>query len=434
MTIAEQLARFAAHPGPPDRALAVMQISLLDWCAVGIAGRDEPVAKILRAQALDEAGAPQAGMFGNPQKAPARMAAMVNGATSHALDFDDTHFAHIGHPSVAVIPAALAVAQLTGASGAAFQQAALIGAEASIRVGIWLGRGHYQAGFHQTATAGAFGATLAAARLLQLDQKQTKMALGLVSTRASGLKSQFGSMGKPMNAGYAAANGVEAALLAGRDFISDPNAIEGVSGFSATHNGAENMAAFDGLGQDWLFETISHKYHACCHGLHAMLEALGPVLPLDCDAISRVVIHTHPRWMSVCNIARPGTGLEAKFSYRLTAALRLSGYDTGQPDVFKDAICRDAALLALRDKVELHPDDSLSEMQSRLWITLRGGEVHELFHDLDQPQSLTARQERILAKATRLLGSVHANRLWQNIESNATPDCLMTYLTIKSAE
>jgi 2-methylcitrate dehydratase PrpD len=426
--VASYLARFAAHPGPPDQALRVLQLSLLDWCAVGVAGQREPVAKILRAQALDEAGAAQAGMIGSPQKVPARMAAMVNGATSHALDYDDTHFAHIGHPSVAVIPAALAVAQLTGASGAAFQQAALIGAEASIRVGIWLGRGHYQVGFHQTATAGAFGATLAAARLLQLDQRQTKMALGLVSTRASGLKSQFGSMGKPMNAGYAAANGVETALLAQRGFISNPNAIEGVSGVSATHHGEEDTTAFDQIGQTWLFETISHKYHACCHGLHAMLEALVPVLPLDPDEIIEVEIATHPRWMSVCNIAAPTTGLEAKFSYKMLAAMRFLGHETGQPDSFTDALCQDAAIKALRDKVDVRADEHLSEMQAKLRITLQSGEVRELFHDLDMPQSLTMRQDRIMTKAIGLLGQTRADRLWQMVLTRAAPDCLMAEL------
>jgi len=422
---AKILAEFTAHASPSEMALAVLRLSLLDWCAVGIAGQNEPVAFLLRDQALEEAGVGQAGMIGSPVKVPARMAALVNGATSHALDFDDTHFAHIGHPSVAVIPAAFAVAQMTHASGIDFQVAALIGAEASIRFGLWLGRGHYQIGFHQTATAGAFGATVAAARLLQLDQGQIEMALGLVSTRASGLKSQFGSMGKPLNAGFAAANGVEAALLVHRGIHSNSNALEGIAGFSETHHGEGNIAAFDSIGLDWLFETISHKYHACCHGLHAMLEALGPVLPLDCSAISGVEIRTHPRWLTVCNIARPETGLEAKFSYKMAAVMRLLGHDTGQPGSFTDALCGDINLQNMRDKIKVRGDDSLSEMQSKLRITLKDGSAQGLFHDLDQPQSFAERQDRILAKAAGLLGSDHADRLWFKILTAATPDHLM---------
>ena len=93
------------------------------------------------------------------------MAALVNGATSHALDYDDTHFAHVGHLSVGIYPAALAVAEETGSSASHLIEAFLVGAEAAIRVGVKLGPGHYNRGFHQTATAGAFGATIAAGRL-----------------------------------------------------------------------------------------------------------------------------------------------------------------------------------------------------------------------------------------------------------------------------
>ena len=156
---------------------------------------------------------------GRPERVPPRAAALANGAISHALDYDDTHFAHVGHPSVGVLPAALALGEARGASAPAVLDAFLIGAEASIRIGLVLGRAHYERGFHQTATAGAFGATVAAAHVLGLSREATRQALSLVSTRASGLKSQFGSMGKPFNAGVAASNGVEAAELAELGFL-----------------------------------------------------------------------------------------------------------------------------------------------------------------------------------------------------------------------
>src|SRR6056297_4006711 len=155
MNVAATLTDFALEAHPTDTALAVLRLSLLDWACVGLAGAGEPVAGILHAQATEEGGTGQAALIGSAQRAPARMAALVNGTISHALDYDDTHFAHIGHPSVAVIPAALALAEQTGASLDALVEAAAIGAEASIRVGIWLGRAHYETGFHQTATAGA---------------------------------------------------------------------------------------------------------------------------------------------------------------------------------------------------------------------------------------------------------------------------------------
>lgn len=419
--IGERLAGFALGAVTAQNAMEILRLSLLDWAAVSVAGRDEPVATVLREQAADEGGTPQATLIGSELRIPARMAALVNGTISHALDYDDTHFAHIGHPSVAVIPAALAVGEAVGASGPAMQEAALIGVEASIRVGVWLGRAHYQVGYHQTATAGAFGATLAAGRLMGLTKGQMQHAIGLVTTRASGIKAQFGTMGKPMNAGLAASNGVEAAQLAARGFVSAPGAMDGQNGFGPTHHGEGQGAAFDTLGQEWLFESVQHKFHACCHGLHATLEALRD-LDAGADAVESVEITTHPRWLSVCNIATPESGLQSKFSYRMVTAMALTGYDTARLDTFDDALCADAGLAALRERVSVQSDDNLTEMQARLRVTLKDGSVQELFHDLDADPGLAARQNRVRAKAATLLGEGRADAIWQAIEADAPPE------------
>lgn len=425
--LAERLAAFAAAGTPQGDAAEVMRLSLLDWAAVGIAGAGEPVARILRDQALLDGGAGQAALIGTRARVPARAAALVNGATSHALDYDDTHFGYIGHTSVAVVPAALAAAELAGAGGAEFQAACLLGAEATVRVGLWLGRGHYQTGFHQTATAGAFGAALAASRLLRLEPAQTAMALGLVATRASGLKSQFGTMGKPMNAGIAAQNGIEAALLARRGFVSNPAALDGPQGFGPTHHGAGDLSAFDGMGEAWLFVGVRHKFHACCHGLHAALEAVAG-LGAGPDEVAAISVRTHPRWLSVCDIAAPTTGLEAKFSYRTALAMAVAGHDTARLRSFSDAVCAAPEVVALRDRITVAGDDSLSEMQARLTVTLAGGEVRELRHDLDADPGLAARSARVRAKAESLLGREQAERIRDMLRDAAPPAALAAEL------
>ena len=409
MGVTERLAEFAVAPVSGEAALAMMRLSLLDWASCGIAGRGEPVARILRGMALAEGGAGQASVIGWGVKVPARAAALVNGATSHALDYDDTHFGHIGHPSVAVVPAALAVAEQTGADGAAFLSACLVGVEVSIRVGMWLGRAHYQTGFHQTGTAGAFGAVAGAGRLLGLDAGQMAQALGLVSTRASGLKSQFGTMGKPYNAGIAAASGVEAVLLAKAGFVSNPRGLETAQGFGATHAGEGRGEALDGLGDTWRLETVSHKFHACCHGTHAALEALG-TLDVAPEVVDGVEITVHPRWLSVCDIAAPTTGLEAKFSYRLTAAMVLAGRDTGALETFSDAACGEPGLVALRDRVRVVADEAVPETAARVMVRA-AGRVLEAGHDLDAPISLDARAAKVGAKARALLGDERAGRV-----------------------
>lgn len=407
------LARFACAPVVGPQAQHMMRLSLMDWAACAVAARDEPVTAILRARALEDGGRAEATLIGGG-RVPARAAALVNGTSSHALDYDDTHFAHIGHPSVAVIPAALAIAERsganTGASMDAMIDAALIGVEASVRVGLWLGRDHYETGFHQTATAGAFGATLAAGRLLGLTEGQMIAALGLAATRASGLKSQFGTMGKPYNAGLAAETGVEAALLAQAGMTAAPFGLSGHLGFGPTHHGADDMTGFAGLGSLWMFERISHKFHACCHGLHAMLEAVGALHP-DPAQVAAVRVQTNPRWMTVCNQQSPNTGLGAKFSYRVTCAMALAGVDTGAIVAFSDAMTGRADIVALRDRVAVVADTAVGEMQSVVTITLRDGTTHTARHDLDAPLTLADRTTKLRRKATGLVGENTADRM-----------------------
>lgn len=382
---------------PPVDLRAVMRLSLLDWAACGIAGQAEGTF-VSWAAALKGEGV--ATRF-DGQTSPPAQAALVNGTLSHALDYDDTHFAHIGHPSVVVVSAALAVAQMVGSDLEALVDAALVGAEASVAVGLWLGRGHYQVGFHQTATAGAFGATVAAGRLLRLEPAQLRHSLGLCATMASGLKGQFGTMGKPLNAGLAARTGVEAAIWAGAGMTSAPDGLDGPLGFGDTHHGA-----CDRVGFEWRMAGVSHKFHACCHGLHATLEAVRGV---DLAAARAITVHTHPRWMSVCNQPAPDTGLGAKFSYAHVLAMAAHGRDTGDIASFSDACARDPALVAFRDRVRVTADDTLSEMQARVDVD---GTVHA--HDLGSVLPLAEREARIRAKARALVGD-RADALWRTI-------------------
>lgn len=383
---------------------------------MGRAGVGEPVSRAVRDLILGETGAEQAQLFGGGA-APLRGAALVNGTVSHALDYDDTHFAHIGHPSVAVLPAALAASEWDDRILVDFLEAALVGMETSIRIGLWLGRDHYQAGFHQTATSGAFGAAVAAGRILGFDAVQMQKVLGLTATRAAGLKAQFGTMGKPYNAGMAASAGVEAALLVAGGFDPNADALEGTYGFGATHNGqADAVAALDGLGEDWLFESVSHKFHACCHGLHAALEAARD-LDIAEPEVAEIKVKTHPRWMSVCNQMSPTTGLGAKFSYRTVIAMQALGYDTALPASYMEKVCADPRLKSLRDRVSVEADETLSETQAHLTLLRRDGARLEATHDLLAPMTLSEREDRVRGKAAKLIGNDAADAIWSMLRT-----------------
>lgn len=392
--------------------------SLFDWLTVARAAVGEPLSAIIRDQALAEGGTSVASIAGSGTKLPARAAALVNGAISHALDYDDTHFAHIGHLSVGIYPAALAAGEEKDATAGQVRDAFLLGAEAACRLGLVLGRGHYQRGFHQTATAGTFGATLAAGRLHGLTRQQMRHALSLAATRASGLKSQFGTMGKPFNAGIAASNGVEAASLARRGLTSCDDGIEGPQGFVETH---ADRPDHDKPWQNpppghFVFDAINYKLHACCHGTHAMIEALLEARRdhgVTADGIARIEVKTHSRWLRVCDIKTPRSGLEVKFSYVLLAAMVFNGINTASDKSYVDALCTDPVLRRLAERVEVIGDDSLNDTVANVAITITGGARIIVDHYLAAPIAPDLLERGLRAKSEGLLGAAMAGRLWQ---------------------
>lgn len=399
----------------PAAARQSARFSLYDWMVCAVAGQGEPLARILREMVAEEAGNPAASVVGGG-KAPARAAALVNGATSHALDYDDTHFAHVGHPSVGIYPAALAAGEETHASASAVADAFLIGAEASVRIGLRLGAVHYNRGFHQTATAGAFGATVAAGRLYGLTPAKMRAALGLCATRASGLKSQFGTMGKPYNAGIAAQNGVECARLAWAGFTSADDGIDGPQGFVPTHSDAPiGVGIWDTPPPArFLFTDVKYKLHACCHGTHAMIEALLAAksrLGLDISQIAGLELQTSPRWLKVCDIKQPRSGLEVKFSYAWLAGMVMAGVSTASDAAYSDALAGDAALAAFARLVTVTGNGDVGDMQAKGQLVLKDGRVVDFTHDLDAPIPAATLEAALRAKAKGLLGH-RGERLW----------------------
>jgi len=405
----------------PQDARTMARLSLFDWMVVSLAGADQPLSDIIRNFVAAEGGVEIAAVTGGSMRLPARAAALANGTISHALDYDDTHFAYIGHPSVAIFPAALAAAEEMKGSADDVIDAFLLGAEATCRIGMVLGRDHYDAGFHQTATSGAFGATIAAARLYRLDRSAIRTALGLVSSRASGLKSQFGTMGKPFNAGAAAANGIEAASLARLGLTASHDAFAGPQSFlnahHAIHDGSKQIA--DWSFENFLFSSVSHKLHACCHGTHAMIEALLLLCANStflADDLREIRVEIAPRWQNVCDIKAPSTGLEIKFSYAFLAAMVLRGIDLAAYESYLDRHCNDADLVALADKVTVVGNDKIADSAARVTIYSRDDNTHSQDFDLLTPIDPAHLSMRLQAKATAIIGGAAAGNLWSLID------------------
>jgi 2-methylcitrate dehydratase PrpD len=232
------------------------KIGILDTLGVGIAGSCEDAAVIARRVVGNASGG--AVVWGTDRRCDPLEAAFMNGIAANVLDFDDCTDNLGGHPSAPVLPALFALGDKLGASGRDVITAYVVGFEVETRLGCGLNFHHYEKGWHPTSTLGIFGAGAACAKLLGLDEDRTTQTLALCASMASGIKSNLGSMGKPMHVGQCARNGLLAALLASDGFTGNANALEHHHGFFDVFNGAGNYSIDSILckwGDPWEIEN-----------------------------------------------------------------------------------------------------------------------------------------------------------------------------------
>lgn len=398
---------------------------VLDMVGVAIAGADDPLVRILAAELAETGGNPVAGVPGVTLRLPATGAALLHGTMAHALDYDDVNLAMPGHPSVAILPAVLALAEQRGSDGQAILTAFVAGYETACRIGAAISPGHYDVlGFHSTGTVGTFGAAAACAHLLGLDEETTLHAMGIAATQAAGLKSMFGTMCKPLHAGKAAEAGLLAARLAARGFTARPDSIECVQGFARTHSPDFNpdKALADPEG-GWHIRHNLFKYHAACYLTHAGIET-GRKLrekygfqPADIAAITLRIDQATDR---VCNIPTPRTGLEAKFSLKLTAAMALAGVETGALTTFEDATTADPTLVGLRDQVVIDFQTGWPYTRAEMDIRLKDQTTLHATHDAGIPAADVGHQgmrlvSKFMALVAPIMGAARAQALCDDI-------------------
>ncbi len=334
MNLTERLATFVAETGPEDvspEARLQARRAILDTLGVTLAGCGEPGSRIVADWVREQGGASESSVLGQGFRAPATEAALANGTSGHALDYDDVNMSMRGHPSVPLLPAALALGEKLGSSGRDLVDAFVLGFEVEGKIGRAMGGPHYALGWHATCTLGTIGAAAASAKLLGLDAERTQAALGIAASLAGGLRQNFGTMTKPLHAGWAARNGVLAASLARRGFTADAQALEGPNGFLRAASGGAEVhpeRAVEGLGDPWeiISPGIGVKLYPCCYATHRALDAaleLRETYALDVSKIASVQASVSRGTLMPLIQERPVTGLQGKFSlqYCLAAAL-----------------------------------------------------------------------------------------------------------------
>ncbi|MGE3962404.1 MAG: MmgE/PrpD family protein [Dehalococcoidia bacterium] len=390
------LAAFVAHAAVPDAVRGVTRRYVLDWLGSAIGGSTMQPPTIVREVIEELGGREQATVFGSAARTSAPLAALANAAASHVLEMDDLDRGSVYHPAAPTVAAALALGESEGIDGDTFLDAVAVGYEVGIRVGEALGETHYDH-WHTTGTAGTLGAAAAAARLLGLDERATRDALGSAGTMTAGLWEFLadGAMSKQLHPGKAAHDGILAALLARRGFTGASKILEGPKGLlAAMTDDARPERLTDGLSIEqphWRVEGVSFKVHASCRHTHPAVDAALALRArdgFDLAAVDRIHVRVYRAALGLLEGVEPTTPYAAKFSLPFCVAAALRFGELGLTR-FTDETVADAETLALADRITFAPDEELSALYPARWpsileATLASGQT--LVERVDQPR------------------------------------------------
>jgi len=364
----------------PEEVYDHAKLALLDWMGVTVAGSSEPLVLKLITHAEFLGGNQQSSVLGHRRKMSVTQAALINGSSSHAHDFDDSHALFRGHPSASLFATLFALAELENTSGRDFITAYIIGLHTSFAVAESNAKEIYAKGLHNTSILGIIASTAASSRLLGLSEEQTLNALGIATTQAFGLKASFGTMSKPYHAGHAAEGAVSATLLAQDGFTGAHDILEGPNGLFDAMGGAINQQGLDNLGKVWAIENMAVKYHASCHWTHSPIDAaleLQKEHSLNYQDIEAIKILVSEIALKTADIQQPESGLQGKFSIPYTAVNALVTGKTGIQAFTDDAVANSdiSALIsnttvrAIKDNIDFAADVTIKTRDGRIYMT-----------------------------------------------------------------
>jgi 2-methylcitrate dehydratase PrpD len=371
----------------PQRAVEKTKHHILDFFGVTLAGSTYPVAQILKEHLSEVGGESQATSVGFPLKVPCPEAAWANGILGHFLDFDDNS---IGlpepiHQTVTTLPAALSLGETLEVGGRELLTAFMLGIEVASKLDRAI-VGHGKRGWHGTGTFGTLGATVAAGKVLKLGVEEMEHAIGIAASKAAGLRSNFGTMTKPLHAGQASRNGVMSALLAKKGFTSCKNILEKDYGFGQLFGqGLDVKYLQENLGKSWeILEPGVHiKLYPSCMVTHSAIDGTLRLIKeqtIDLEQVSFVEVRSKGD-LSGLIYSKPKTALEAKFSMEYCVAIALlEGKVT--LDEFTDAKVLEPRVQQLIEKIRIVSDSKMeasSPLKTSIMVRMKNGNEYAEF-------------------------------------------------------
>lgn len=422
LNVTENLAQWITSVEGADIPDAVRREGVrtfVNWigCAVGGA-RHETVDRAIEA-VTPFSGKATSVVLGRSERFDVLHAALLNGISSHVLDYDDTHLKTIIHPAGPVASALMALADSRQISGYDFLTALIVGIEVECRIGNSVYPNHYDRGWHITGTAGVFGAAAAVGKIIGLSTLQMQWALGIAATQSSGLREMFGTMTKSFHPGRAAQNGAMAAFLAEANFDSSEQGIEAPRGFANTTSTKQDYSEILGeLGTHWESALNSYKPFACGIVIHPTIDGclqLREQLGDKVNQIESVKLVTHPLVLELTGKKSPQTGLEGKFSVYHSAACALLRGD-GSPTAFTDEVVKMADIVELRDRVSARADTECHEASVDIDIEFKDGtkirkHVERAIGSSDMPLSDQQVSEKFTDQSALVIGRESAEKL-----------------------
>ncbi|MGD0073969.1 MAG: MmgE/PrpD family protein [Candidatus Binataceae bacterium] len=422
MSVTKELASWIVASRPeqiPPSVYHEARRAILNYVGCALGGCREDAVDIAIKAMAPYFGNPIASVLGRAERMDPLHASLINGISSHVLDFDDTTPTNYIHPSSPVASALFAYASTTPVTGAALMHAFVLGFEAESRIGNAVYPAHYDAGWHITGTAGVFGAAVAIAKLLDLPLQEMVWAIGLAATQSAGLREMFGSMGKAFHPGRAAQNGYAAALLAQAGFTSGEFGIEGPRGFAHVTSASYDLSKVTAkLGSEFNFSANTYKPFPCGIVIHPTIDACIQIhreRKLSPRDIRAVELKVAPLVLDLCNKQRISRGLEGKFSVFHAAAIGLVRGNARIAE-FTDDTVNDPDVKRVRELAVATGDPRIGEDQATVEVTLASGErivkhVEHAIGNLARPMTDRELEEKFRDQAASVLAPERMNAL-----------------------
>ncbi|MEB8433403.1 MmgE/PrpD family protein [Cocleimonas sp. KMM 6892] len=396
-----QAARFlneTTYDQLPIETVEIAKRAVLDYVGVAIPGSTQEVTKNLVQWAKKRSWGESASIIGSDLKMDVEHTALVNAAAGHALDFDDTSWATIGHPTTVILPALLAVSEDQGKSGKELLLAYITGVEVAHKVADLMMPEASEQGWHTTGIFYSFGTAAATCQLLQLDEEMTTRALALSLSRASGIRSNFGTQSKPYHAGMAAKAGLEAVSLAQAGITSSAMALEGQDGFiqcfagDELANKARSLTESIKFGEEWDISTRGYafKKYPNCSGNHPACDVILEFLnhnKIDSEDIESIDCGVSLLGPKELVSHQPKTPVEARFSLEFSLAAAFI-YGQITLDEFTEEKIQNPRVQAFMQRITMEVDEDLAKLgfigtaPIKIWITKKEGEKLFLENDL----------------------------------------------------